>query len=174
MTQILIIVVAAVVVGLLAGGSIRSFPTIALRWWQLAVIGLALQFAPISDRYAFAALVTSLALLIVFAFINLRSPGFILILMGLTLNAVVIVSNHGMPVTRTALAGSDGTVAVAVAELRANGGTKHHVADDGSVLLPLADTIGIPAPVGAVVSVGDICVYLGVGWFVAAALRPRS
>jgi hypothetical protein len=171
-TPILFVVVAAVVVGLLAGGSIRSFPTIALRWWQLAAIGLALQFAPISDRYAFAALVTSLALLIVFAFINLRSPGFILILMGLTLNAVVIVSNHGMPVTRAALAGSEGAVEVA-AELRASGGTKHHLADGGSVLLPLADTIGIPAPVGAVVSVGDVCLYLGMGWFVAAALRPR-
>lgn len=173
MTPILIVVFAAVVVGLLAGGSIRSFPTIALRWWQLAAIGLALQFAPISDRYEFAALVTSLALLIVFAFINLRSPGFILILMGLTLNAVVILSNHGMPVTRAALAGSEGAVEVAAAELRASGGTKHHLADGGSVLLPLADTIGIPAPVGAVVSVGDVCLYLGVGWFVAAALRPR-
>ena len=173
MTPILIVVVASVTVGLLAGGSIRSFPTIALRWWQLAAIGLALQFAPISDRYAFAALVTSLALLIVFAFINLRSPGFILILMGLTLNAVVILSNHGMPVTRAALAGSEGAVEVAAAELRASGGTKHQLADGGSVLLPLADTIGIPAPVGAVVSVGDVCLYLGVGWFVAAALRPR-
>jgi hypothetical protein len=172
-TPILVVVVAAVLVGLLAGGSIRSFPTIALRWWQLAAIGLALQFAPVSDRYAFAALVTSLALLIVFAFINLRSPGFILILMGLTLNAVVIVSNHGMPVTRAALAGTEGAVEVAAAELRASGGTKHHLADGGSVLLPLADTIGIPAPVGAVVSVGDVCLYLGMGWFVAAAVRPR-
>ena len=60
-----------------------------------------------------------------------------------------------------------------MAELRANGGAKHHLADEGSILLPLADAIGIPAPVGAIVSVGDICVYLGVGWFLAAALRPR-
>lgn len=173
MSPILIVAVAAVAVGLLAGGSIRSFPTIPLRWWPLAVIGLALQFAPLPDRYAFPALVASLASLLVFAFINLRSPGFILILTGLMLNAVVILSNHGMPVTRTALAGSDQTVAVAVAELRAKGGTKHHLADDGSVLLPLADAIGIPAPVGAIMSVGDICLYLGAGWFVAAALRPR-
>jgi Family of unknown function (DUF5317) len=172
-TPILIVVVAAVAVGLLAGGSIRSFPTVPIRWWPLAVIGLGLQFAPIRDRAAFAALVASMVLLLWFAFINLRSPGFILILMGLMLNAVVIMSNHGMPVTRTALAGSDRTEAVAVAELRKNGGAKHHLADDGSVLLPLADAIGIPAPVGAIVSVGDVCVYLGVGWFVAAALRPR-
>ncbi len=173
MTPILIVVVAAVAVGLLAGGNIRSFPTIALRWWPLAVIGLGLQIASIPDRYAFPALVASLGLLLVFAFMNLRSPGFILILLGLMLNTAVIVANHGMPVTRTALAASDQTEAVAVAELRANGGAKHHLADDGSVLLPLADAIGIPAPVGAIVSVGDICVYLGVGWFVAAALRPR-
>jgi hypothetical protein len=172
-TPILIVVVAAVAVGLLAGGSIRSFPTIPLRWWLLALIGLGLQLAPIPDRYAFPALAASLVLLLVFAFINLRSPGFILILTGLMLNAVVIVSNHGMPVTRTALAASDRAQAVAVAELRANGGAKHHLADDGSVLLPLSDAIGIPSPVGAIVSVGDVCLYLGVGWFVAAALRPR-
>ena len=173
MTPILIVVVAAVAVGLLAGGSIRSFPTITLRWWPLALVGLALQVAPVPDRYSFAALVTSLALLLVFAFINLRSPGFILIFAGLMLNAVVIVSNHGMPVTRTALAGSDQTVAAAVSELQANGGAKHHLANDGSILLPLADAMGIAAPVGAIVSVGDVCIYLGVGWFVAAALRPR-
>ena len=89
------------------------------------------------------------------------------------LNAFVIVSNHGMPVTRTALAGSDKAVAAAVAELQAEGGAKHHLADEGAVLLPLADAIGIPAPVAAIVSVGDISVYLGVGWFVAAAFRPR-
>lgn len=173
MTPILIVVVAAVAIGLLAGGSIRSFPTVPLRWWPLALVGLGLQFAPLPDRYAFSALAASLVLLLVFAFINLRSPGFILILMGLMLNAVVIVSNHGMPVTRTALAASDRAQAVAVAELRANGGAKHHLADEGSVLLPLADAIGIPAPVGAIVSVGDVCLYLGVGWFLAAALRPR-
>lgn len=173
MTPILIVVVAAVTVGLLAGGSIRSFPTVPLRWWPLAAIGLGLQFASIPDRYAFTGLVVSFVLLLVFAFINLRSPGFILILTGLLLNAIVIVSNHGMPVTRTALAGSDRAVAVEVAELRANGGARHHLADDGSVLLPIADAIGIPAPFSAVVSVGDVCLYLGVGWFVAAALRPR-
>ncbi len=173
MSPILIVAVAGVVIGLLAGGSIRSFPTVTLRWWPLAVIGLGLQFAPIADRWAFAALVGSLALLLSFAFINLRSPGFILILTGLMLNAVVIVANHGMPVTRAALSGSDQAATAAETELRASGGAKHHLADDGSVLLPLADSIGIPAPVNAIVSVGDLCVYLGVGWFVAAALRPR-
>jgi hypothetical protein len=172
-TLILIVVVAAVVVGLLAGGTIRSFPTVPLRWWSVAVTGLGLQVAPIPDRFAFPSLLVSLALLLMFAFINLRSPGFILILTGLLLNAVAIVSNHGMPVTRTALAASDRPVAVEVTELRANGGAKHHLADDRSVLLPITDAIGIPAPVGATVSVGDVSVYLGAGWFVAAALRPR-
>jgi hypothetical protein len=172
-TPILIVVVAATAVGLLAGGGLRSFPTIALRSWPLAVVGLGMQIVPIPDRYAFPALVASLALLLMFAFINLRSPGFILIFTGLLLNTVVIVANHGMPVTRTALAGSDQPVDIVVAELREKGGAKHHLADDASILLPLADTIGIPAPVSAIVSVGDIAVYLGVGWFVAAALRPR-
>ncbi len=163
--------VGALLVGLVSGGDIRQFPTIHPRAWWLAVVGLALQLAPIHGERGYLALLVSLVLLLAFAWINLRSPGFLLIGAGLLLNALVIVANHGMPVTQQALARS-GQLAT-LPELRTGTMVKHRLADDGTVLLPLGDAIGIGAPVGQAVSIGDICVYLGVGWFVVAAMRPR-
>jgi hypothetical protein len=170
---ILITVALATIVGLATGGSLREFPSIPLRWWGVAIAGVALQVAPTPASLAYAALLVSLAVLLVFAFVNLRTAGFILIFVGLALNAVVIVANHGMPVTREALA-SSGEVTTTVSDLRTNGGAKHHLADDGSVLLPLADSIGLGSPIDAVVSVGDLCIQLGVGWFIVVALRPPA
>jgi hypothetical protein len=172
MTLILITVVGATIVGLLAGGSFRYFPTIPLGWWSLAIAGIILQFLPLTGDIAFWALVASFVLLLAFAFLNVRAPGFILICTGLLLNAIVIVANHGMPVAREALvrSGQESTLS----DLRENGGSKHHLADDGTVLLLLGDSIVVPEPVGVAVSVGDLCVYLGVAWCFAASLRPRE
>ena len=49
----------------------------------------------------------SLGLLFAFAVLNLRLPGFWLILIGICLNALVIGVNQGMPVTHHALVVSD-------------------------------------------------------------------
>jgi Family of unknown function (DUF5317) len=168
---ILVTVALATIVGLVTGGSLRAFPSIALRWWGLAIVGVVLQFVPVPVVLAYAVLLLSFATLLVFTFINLRAAGFVLIFVGLMLNAVVIVANHGMPVTMRALAAS-GEVTT-LHELRTNGGAKHHLAEGSSVLLPLADSIGIGTPIDEAVSVGDLCVQLGVGWFIVAALRPR-
>lgn len=171
MKLILITVVAAMVVGLLAGGSFRYFPTIPLGWWSLAIAGVVLQFLPVTGDVGFWALVASFALLLTFASLNLRAPGFILIFVGLVLNTIVIVANHGMPVSREALvrSGQESTLS----DLRA-GGSKHHLADDGTVLLALGDSIVVPDPIGEAVSVGDLCVYIGVAWCLAASIRPRE
>lgn len=165
-------VLAGIVIGLLAGGSLRHFPAVSIRWWTLALAGLVLQWVPISGDAARWSLLASFALLIVFALVNLRAPGFILILTGLTLNSLVITANSGMPVLARALEGSN--QAAALDELKTSGGAKHHLANGDDVLLPLADAIGIPPPVGQAVSVGDLALQVGVAWFVVAALRPRE
>ncbi len=172
MKLILITVAAAIIVGLLAGGSFRYFPSIPLGWWSLAIVGVVLQFLPVTGDVGFWALVTSFALLLAFASLNLRAPGFILIFVGLVLNTIVIVANHGMPVSREALvrSGQESTLS----DLRAHGGSKHHLADDGTVLLALGDSIVVPDPIGEAVSVGDLCVYVGVAWCLAASIRPRE
>lgn len=161
----------AIAIGFLLGGGLRGFPSVTIRWWALALVGVILQVLPIAGDGGFWALLGSFVLLIVFAIVNIRAPGFILILTGLLLNGFVIAANHGMPVTPSAIARSDQLSTLE--DLERHGGAKHHLANDGTVLLPLADVIAIPSPIGQVLSVGDLCVYLGVGWFVVVAMRPR-
>ena len=169
---ILLVIAAALIVGLLTGGSFRYFPSIPLGWWSLAIGGIVLQFLPLSGDAGFWALVASFVLLLAFALLNLRAPGFILIFCGLLLNAIVIFANHGMPVAREALirSGQGSTLT----DLRESGGSKHHLADDDTVLLVLGDSIVIPQPIGVAVSVGDLCVYLGVAWCFVASIHPRE
>jgi hypothetical protein len=167
---ILATVVVAFVIGLAAGRTVAGFPSTPIRWGWLALGGIALQLAPFTGQGAFVALIGSFCLLLAFAALNLRTAGFLLILVGLALNLVVIAANHGMPVTARAL--RDSGQASTLSDLIANGGAKHHLADRATVLTPLADVIAVPNPVGQAVSVGDICVHLGVGWFIVAGMQP--
>lgn len=171
---ILLWIAAAVVVGLLAGGRLRDFPTVRLRWGWLAAIGIVLQYVWIRGPFALPVLLASYAVLLFFVATNLRAPGFGVILVGLALNALVIATNQGMPVTQHALDASG--QAGAISSLRSNAeGQKHVLAGDGTELLPLADVIAIGGPVDEVVSIGDVFLYTGIAWFVIAAMRkPRG
>ena len=112
-------------------------------------------------------------LLIAFALLNFRAPGFILIFTGLLLNAIVIVANHGMPVAREALvrSGQESTT------LRPAASTA-----DPNTIWPMTTRCcwcwvtrsSCPQPIGVAVSVGDLCVYLGVAWCFVASLQPRE
>src|SRR6185503_14492017 len=106
--------------------------------------------------------------LLVFAGANLRLPGLALILVGLALNATVIVANGGMPVSADALVRSD--QAEVSTDLQGSGADKHHLATDDDVLTFLGDVIPIPSPIAQVVSIGDVLVYSGVVWFVIVAM----
>ena len=95
----LLIIAVAVVAGYLAGGRLRGFETLHLRWWFLAILGLAMQAVVIPTegdemREAVAAgvLVASYPVLLVFLGVNLRVPGFAVIFVGLALNLAVIAS----------------------------------------------------------------------------------
>ena len=173
MRLIMFTVVAATVAGLLAGGTLRDFPSVKLRGAWLALAGVVLQFIPLGGAIGTALLYASFVALIVFAIINVRaSHGFALILIGLALNAIVIVANQGMPVTRNALEGSNQSATLA--ELIANGGAKHHLADDGTILLPLGDVIPLGAPLDQAISVGDVCVQFGAAWFIVSMMPRRQ
>ena len=172
MKLILLVVTVATIVGLFLGGRFRFFPSIPLGWWSLAIAGVVLQFVPLTGTPGYWALLGSFVLLLAFAALNIRAPGFILIMAGLFLNVIVIVANHGMPVTREALvrSGQEATLA----DLRANGGAKHHLAEGDATLLSLGDAIALPQPIGQAVSAGDVSVHLGVAWCIVASLRPRE
>ena len=171
MRLIVLTVVVAAVAGMLAGGTFRDFPSVKIRGAWLALAGVVLQFIPVGGAAATVLLYASFAALIAFAALNIRAHGFALIMVGLALNAVVIVANHGMPVTRNALERSNQSATLA--DLVANGGAKHHLADDGTILLPLGDVIPLGAPFDQAISVGDVCVQLGVAWFIVFAMPRR-
>ena len=171
------VVLGAVILGYLAGGRLRGFERVHLRWWPLALIGLAMQVAPVPDLGGDGEDLLSLGLLIgsyvplsAFAVANLRQPGFWLVTTGLAMNLLVISVNGGMPVTREAVvaSGQEGLLGV----LEEDRGQKHHLANrDEDVLLFLADVIPLAGPFRQVVSAGDLVLYAGVGWFVFGTMR---
>jgi Family of unknown function (DUF5317) len=166
-------IVVAILIGYALRGSLRNFSGARIRWPLLALAGLALQLWPVSassSTLGFTLLMVSFALLFAFGVLNVRNPGFPLIIVGLCLNALVIGVNHGMPVQREALirSGQGSTLKLLTTE----GGAKHHLARPDDRLLFLCDVIPVPKPVGQVVSLGDVFTYAGVMWFVIAAMQP--
>jgi hypothetical protein len=161
-----------VAVGLALGGSLRDFPTVRLRSWWLAALGIVMQFLNPPATWGHLAVAASFVVLLAFAVVNVEQPGVLLIGAGLLLNALAITVNGGMPVAREAIvrSGQEATLPDLVA---GGGGAKHHLADDGTRLLLLGDVIAVPPPIAQAMSVGDLVMYGGVVWYLAAAAGPR-
>jgi hypothetical protein len=170
---VLIVIGLAVCVGFISGGSLRPFERVKVHWWGVAVAGLALQGIPLADGVGHAVgtavLVGSYGLLIAFAWVNRRLPAMWLVMAGLILNILVIGVNGGMPVSASAL-----ETAGARAEDLGAGTAKHHLKGPDDKLTPLGDVIGIPPPIGAVISIGDVLLYAGVAILVVAVMLGRS
>ena len=113
-------------------------------------------------------LVGSYALLLLFTWANRLLPAIWLVMAGLVLNILVIGVNGGMPVSASAL-----ETAGSRAEGLGAGTAKHHLMGPDDKLTPLGDVIGIPPPVGAVISIGDVLLYAGVAILVVAVMLGR-
>jgi hypothetical protein len=173
------VIVLAVAAGVVAGGSIQRFANLRLRLWLLAPVGFALQGVPLPDGRHGGDLVirmlvfgTSYVLVLAFAIRNWRLTGVPLVVVGLLLNGLVVTTNGGMPVSRSALEASGQSDVLHL--LLADEGAKHHLLDSNDVLTPLGDVIAIPPPVRQVVSVGDIFVYVGLVWLIIAVMRGQT
>src|SRR5436305_14107965 len=94
-----IAVTVGLVVGLATGGRLRHLGERQFHWWGLLIVGVALQL-PILDRLGFAGLLVSYLFLLGFAVANLRLVGMALVVIGISMNIVVIAVNRGMPVRR--------------------------------------------------------------------------
>jgi hypothetical protein len=171
MLSIFATVAIGVLLGAVTGGSLKELPHLRIRWAWMALVGVALQFAPLSGTPGYAVLLASFGFLLAFGLGNLDRPGFFLVLAGLCLNTLVIAVNHGMPVTREALTRSN--QAALLPDLIAHGGAKHHLAGEHTRLLVLADVIGVPSPIAQAVSMGDICVHVGIAWYIVGAMKPE-
>ncbi|MGZ8631459.1 MAG: DUF5317 family protein [Actinomycetota bacterium] len=174
MAVVLIVIVAGLVAGFLARGSLRNFERVHVYWWGVALAGLLLQIVPLrrwfDDEVAVGALLLSYAMLIAFVWVNRRLPAAPLLLLGLVLNMFVIGLNGGMPVSADAIRASganDGALPGAIDD------GKHHLMTSSDVLTPLADVIGLPPPLSTVLSIGDVLLYAGVVIFSVVVMRGR-
>jgi Family of unknown function (DUF5317) len=177
MSPILVVIAAAVLLGLLAGGSLRYFGSLHVHWWALAFVGLGLQIVWVPHLAGVpmwavggGMLAASYVLLLVFLTVNRWIQGASVMAIGLLLNLAVVASNGGMPVSAGAIETAGGSAAV----LADGGGAKHHLMNDADVLSPLGDVIPIPPPAGIVLSIGDVLLYVGIAWFIVQVMRGRS
>ena len=174
MMLVLIVIGLAVCVGFAAGGSLRPFERFRVHWWGVALAGLALQGIPlasgVSRPVGTVVLIGSYALLGAFAWVNRRLPAVWLVMAGLALNLLVIGVNGGMPVSAAALE----TAGASAEGLVGTGTLKHHLMGPTDDLTPLGDVIGIPPPIGTVISIGDVLLYAGVAILVVAVMLGRS
>lgn len=172
---VLFILGVAIAVGFAVHGSLRPFTTLPIHWWGAALAGLFIQTLPLptgmSHLQVSLVLAVSYALLLGFAWVNRRLPAMPVVILGLALNAAVVVANGGMPVSAAA-ARSAGSIASLPLE-RGNP-QKHHLMSDADVLRPLGDVIPVPEPVGALFSVGDVFLYGGLAWLVVMVMLGRS
>jgi Family of unknown function (DUF5317) len=155
------------------GGSLRNLAHVRVGLWFLFPVALLLQVIPVPQGQSgaakylpFAVLELSYLVLVVAVAANWRLRGFRLILMGLLLNIVPITVNQGMPVSGSAVADAGGKVE----DVPRERGAKHHLATAEDQLTFLGDVIAIREPFRTVVSVGDLVMYAGAAWFLAAAM----
>jgi hypothetical protein len=178
MLLLLSILLIGILLGIGLGGDPRNLAEVNVRGWWLIPLALVLQLLPIPQgdsgferALPVAVVLLSYIGLIVVALVNWRLRGFLLILLGLTLNFTVIGINQGMPVSEEALR-QTGNPELMEGLPQQRGG-KHHLANERDVLLPFADVIAFRQPFGVVVSAGDLAIDTGGAIFLAAAILGR-
>ncbi len=177
MSPVIAVIGIALVVGLVAGGTLRNFERLHVHWWALVFIGLALQVVAV-PRYATVPawaigagmLVSSYVLLLTFLTVNRWIPGAAIMAIGLLMNLAVVAVDGGMPVRAGAVESAGGTAASVSTDV----GTKHHLMTDRDLFAPLGDVIPVPPPARVVLSIGDVLLYGGMAWFVLQVMRGRS
>jgi hypothetical protein len=178
-----VILVAAIIVGLLAGYARARYRGYALSVPDLRLIWLAaLAFLPqwlvfylpavrtsASDELVALALVSSQALLLIFAWINRRQPAFWALGLGLACNLAVIVANGGlMPI-------SPETVVQLGDAVPSNWSVGGRLGSGKDIVLPISETrlwwlsdhLLLPrwSSVSVAFSPGDVFIALGAAWF---------
>jgi hypothetical protein len=166
MQWILLVLVISIVVGALRGGKLRNLTEIrVISWWLLPmalVVLTASNFVPTEyDTIAVGLVLASYGPLLLFVWLNRDLTGIWIAGMGILMNFTVILANGGMPVLAEAamIAGETGELVL----------DAKHVLLTSSTRLPfLADIIPLP---GAVLSMGDVFLAIGVGVFLEDQMR---
>jgi hypothetical protein len=160
--------------GVVAGGRPASLAAVSLRWWGALAGGVALQVLAgplgLGGRPGTTAVAGSYLCLVAFALANWALVGMPVVVVGLALNATVILLNGGMPVRPEAVAavGLDAD-RISSADL----GAKRHIEGPDDHLTFLGDVVPL-RPLGEVVSIGDVVLAVGVAGLLFRLLRPRT
>lgn len=163
-------------IGLVSGGRLSALAGTTVRLWPVALIGLLFQvllfsspLAAVVGRLGPSLYVVSTTLVLMALIVNLRRPGFALIMVGALLNFAVIIVNGGqMPASPDALAALTG-----VPLLPTTAFSNSTVALPGTPLWFLGDIFVLPRPMplANVFSVGDVLIGLGGALFVVRTMH---
>lgn len=172
MALVILVLVAAVAVGVAAGGPVGAAED-PVRGWPLLLLAVLAQaggalFGLTGYR---AGLLLSAALAGVFLALNRRLAGVPLVTLGLLLNALVVTANAAMPVSRYAAA----KAGVAFATAAPASDHRHEAAGSGTRLAALGDVVPLALPLRReVVSPGDCLLAAGLALLVLRGGRPRE
>ena len=156
--------VAGFVVGLASGGDWRNLQRLDLKLWPALLVGVvARAVAPFLAGLALTASLGGIILVAFVALVNRALPGAWLIGVGSLLNALVTLSNGGMPVDPGALAASGKP---------APSDGLHVILGPDTRLPFLADVLLAPI-VNNVYSLGDAALAIGGFWMAFRLLKQR-
>ncbi len=169
MSLVLVVLLCAVLVGRVCGGSVDRLGALDLRRRRLVVAALAVQAlgAVVGGPLHAVGLAGSAALVTAFLVVNRGVRGTGLVALGLGANALVVALNGAMPVSATAAARAE----VALADVAAGLDSRHEVADGATRLPLLGDVVPVLLPLRPeVVSPGDVLVASGLGQLVVVGM----
>jgi hypothetical protein len=165
-------------IGLVTRGRLAALGTVRVRFWLVALAGLAFQAVLFSSPLASVVgplgpslYVVSTTVVLMALVVNLRQPGFWLILVGALANFTVIVANGGqMPASPDALAALMGSATLPTSDF-----SNSVVAGPGTPFYFLADLFVLPRPFpfANIFSIGDVLIGLGGAWFIVATMHNR-
>lgn len=169
MSLVLVVVVVALVVGRLCGGSVEQLGGLGLRRRRLVVGALTAQVvgALVGGPAHPAGLITSAGLAAAFLVANRGVRGTGLVALGLAANALVVALNGAMPVSPAAAARAQ----VELADVAAGQDGRHVVSGPRTRLPWLGDVVPVLLPLRPeVVSPGDVLVAAGLGQLVVLGM----
>lgn len=169
----LVVLAAAVAVGLLAGGRLEDLGATRLRGRALVPVALAAQLLGtfVGGPLYPLGLIVSAACVTAFLLRNRGVRGTGLVALGLLANALVVGANGAMPVSADAA----GRAGVSTQDVVAGTDPRHELADAGTRLRWLADVIPVRTPLRAeVVSAGDVLIAAGLAQLVVLGLLGRQ
>jgi hypothetical protein len=171
-------VILGLLAGLLTGGKFAALGSAHIKLWPVALIGLFVQvllfsspLAAVVGAWGPSLYVVSTVAVLMALVVNLRQPGFWLIIVGALCNFAVIVANGGqMPAAPEAWAALTGIAAVPTDEF-----TNSILAGPHTVLAFLGDNFVLPHPIplANVFSIGDALIGAGGALFVYQQMHGR-